>query len=101
MPQSLEANPDLWGLASPIKRAANQKQPFFVIHGALDTLAFAEEARLFMEALREKGSSVASYAELKDTQHAFDLFNSPHSIITVKYIQLFCEVIYSDFLLKN
>lgn len=101
MPETLESNPELWNLASPIKQTQNQQQPFFIIHGKLDTLAFIEEAKAFFVSLQSNGKSTASFAELETTQHAFDLFNSPHAIISVYFTHIFCELIYSEFLQEN
>jgi acetyl esterase/lipase len=50
--------------------------PFLVVHGALDTLVVAEDARRFAAALAEQSTQPVAYAELPATQHNFDLFHS-------------------------
>jgi dipeptidyl aminopeptidase/acylaminoacyl peptidase len=44
-----------------------------VIHGKGDTLAWVEDARYFVDALRAVSHNAVLYAELPYTQHAFDV----------------------------
>ena len=44
-----------------------------------DTLAPVEDARLFVEMLRDVSKAPVFYAELLGAQHAFDLFASPRT----------------------
>jgi acetyl esterase/lipase len=52
--------------------------PFFVAQGARDSYSprFVEIAREFVATLRGASSNPVIYAELPETQHAFDLFHS-------------------------
>ena len=50
--------------------------PFLIIHGALDTLVLAEDARRFADQLRTVSEQPVAYAELPGTQHNFDFFHS-------------------------
>ncbi len=68
-----------WERASPTSRVHRDAPPFFVIHGTHDSLAFVEDAREFVRALRKVSRNSVVYAELPVTQHAFDIFHSPRS----------------------
>jgi acetyl esterase/lipase len=50
--------------------------PFLIVHGALDTLVLAHEARAFADRLRAVSGQPVVYAELPATQHSFDSFHS-------------------------
>ena len=54
MPAPLDADPQAWDDASPVRHVRGDAPPFFVIHGSYDALAFVEDARLFVTALREQ-----------------------------------------------
>lgn len=102
MPETLEANPKLWDLASPTALVNGKRPPFFVIHGELDTLSFVEDARYFVRQLKEDGSNeTAAYAELKAAQHAFDIFYSPRCIAAVNAMHHFAEYVYSQYLFNQ
>jgi acetyl esterase/lipase len=46
-----------------------------VAHGDRDTLVLVEDARLFVERLRDASSNPGVYAELPGGHHTFDLFH--------------------------
>ncbi|MDN5749073.1 MAG: alpha/beta hydrolase [Pseudonocardia sp.] len=50
--------------------------PFLIIHGSLDTLVLAEDARGFAARLRTVSRQPVVYAELPGTGHNFDFFHS-------------------------
>ncbi|NNL10936.1 MAG: alpha/beta hydrolase [Pseudomonadales bacterium] len=89
---------DLWEQLSPLSHVGPHAPPMLVIHGTHDSLAFVEEARIFVEALRTNASNPVVYAELPNTQHAFDIFHSPRSTHTVAAIQRFLEYCYANYL---
>lgn len=74
--RSAEEHPEFWERASPISRIDAGAPPFLVIQGTHDTLVFVEEARAFVQALREKSRSPVLYLELPGAQHAFDVFHT-------------------------
>jgi acetyl esterase/lipase len=94
---SPEANPELWGNASPLTRVHVDAPPFLVIHGSHDSLAFVEEARVFVDALREKSRGPVAYAEFPGAQHAFDLFHSVRSAQAVRLTTAFLEHIHTAY----
>jgi dipeptidyl aminopeptidase/acylaminoacyl peptidase len=67
-----------------------------VIHGSHDSLVFVEEARLFVEALREKSRAPVLYLELPGAQHAFDTFHSVRSAAVVHAVSGFLEHVRSE-----
>ncbi|CAA0118872.1 Carboxylesterase NlhH [BD1-7 clade bacterium] len=99
MPHKYKKDDLLWDLASPISQSCESRPPFMITHGELDTLAFVEEARHFAKELRNSCSNTPCvYTELEQTQHAFDIFYSPHCIESIKAMHVFSEYIYSDYL---
>jgi len=77
--------------ASPLDRVTAAAPPFFVLHGADDTLVPVTEARRFTEQLRQHSSNPVAYAELSGAQHAFDIFGSIRSTHAVRGIHRFLE----------
>lgn len=67
---------DAFERASPIRRASKERPPFLVVHGTNDSLAVVEEARAFVDRLRETSDAPVFFAEIPGAQHAFDVFPS-------------------------
>jgi acetyl esterase/lipase len=86
-------DPDVFSDASPISRVRPDAPPFLVVHGRNDTLVPVEEARLFVERLREATDEPVLYLELPGTQHAFDVFPSIRSSHVVRAVARFCEMV--------
>jgi acetyl esterase/lipase len=80
--------------ASPLDRITPDAPPFFVIHGAKDTIVPVDEAREFTRRLREKSKREVAYAEISGAQHAFDLFPSIRSAHVVRGVERFLEWAY-------
>ena len=91
MPAPLDKDPDLWDSASPVCWVSESAPPFFVIHGDQDTLAFVEDARLFVTALRGVSRNPVVYAEVPHAQHAFDIFHSERCANAVDAVARFLE----------
>ncbi|CAM3202480.1 alpha/beta hydrolase [Nocardioides dubius] len=85
-PRSWEDDPEAYEAASPLLRITPDAPDFFVIHGTNDTLVSVEQARLFVERLRETSKRTVVFAELPGTQHAFDIFPSIRSAHVVRAI---------------
>ena len=86
-----EQNPELWDAMSPLTRVSAEAPPFLVIQGTHDSLAYVEEAREFVNALRQKSRSPVRYLELDGAQHAFDTFHSVRSAHAVRAAAAFLE----------
>lgn len=75
--------PERWEAASPIDGIGPHAPPFFVIHGTFDSMAFVDEARVFVAALRGSTTQPTVYAELPAAQHAFDTFHTVRATLVV------------------
>ncbi|HVU73739.1 MAG TPA: alpha/beta hydrolase [Mycobacteriales bacterium] len=82
-------DPELYASYSPIRQVRPDSPPFFVIHGAHDTLVPVVEARLLVEKLREISTSTVVYAELPGTQHGFEVFPSVRTAHVVRGVERF------------
>ncbi|NIH79530.1 alpha/beta hydrolase [Amycolatopsis viridis] len=85
---------DEYRAASPLDRITGKAPPFFVIHGAHDSLVPVREAREFVRRLRETSGQPVAYAELPGAQHAFDVFPSIRSAHVVRGVERFLEWTY-------
>jgi acetyl esterase/lipase len=82
--------------ASPMDRVHLGAPPFFVVHGANDSLVPVDEARHFVDLLRASTRMPVAYAELPGAQHAFELFWSLRAAHVVDGIARFLAVAYAD-----
>lgn len=88
---SRQADPHRYRRASPLHWVSGSVPPFLVIHGDRDSLVPVDEARRFVEALRETEEGVCLYAEVPGAQHAFDLFACPRTTAAINAIDRFLE----------
>jgi acetyl esterase/lipase len=86
--------------ASPLYQAGPDAPPFFVIHGHHDSLVPVEEARAFVERLREVSGAPVVYAELPGAQHAFDVFPSIRTAHVIRAVERFADFVYSTRYMK-
>ncbi|MEX1367578.1 MAG: alpha/beta hydrolase [Nannocystaceae bacterium] len=86
-----DEHPEAFSRASPIDNVHPGVPPFFVIHGDRDSMAPLQDARAFVEGLRECSEQPVLYAELAGAQHAFDLFVSPRSLPVIEGVGDFLE----------
>lgn len=98
MKASLSEARERYERASPMSLVGPEAPPFFVVHGALDVLAPVEEARRFVELLRERSRAQVAYAELPGAQHAFEVFHSFRSIASSCAVERFLAAVYSEHL---
>lgn len=75
--------------ATPLAQVRGDAPPFFVIHGAHDSLVPVSEAREMVRRLRAASAEPVVYAELPGTQHAFDVFPSIRSAHAVRAVERF------------
>lgn len=85
--------PEAFRAASPIHRIGRDIPPFLIVHGTHDTLVPVAQARLFRDALIRAEAATVCYAEIPGAQHAFDVFPSRRSMLTVYGIGRFLGVI--------
>ena len=88
---------ELWENASPLSRVHIDSPPFLVVHGTHDSLAFVEDAREFVAALREKSRNPVFYVEYEGAQHAFEIFHSVRTTHAVHAVTRFLEHVHSEY----
>jgi acetyl esterase/lipase len=82
-------DPDAYRRASPLARVHVDAPPFFVLHGALDSLVPVAQARQFVSRLRAVSKQPVCYAELPHAQHAFEIFHSHRTAHVVRAVDRF------------
>ncbi len=87
-------HPDVFRKASPIARVHPQAPPFLVIHGSRDTVIPVEQARSFVERLRDASHSVVSYMELPGAGHGFDLTDGARTGAMATAVGLFLNQVH-------
>jgi acetyl esterase/lipase len=87
--------------ASPTYRVPPDAPPFFVIHGAHDSLAPVSGARRFVAKLRQVSRNPAVYAEMPGAQHAFDVFPSVRTAHVIRSVERFADYVYSLWLAER
>jgi acetyl esterase/lipase len=82
-------HPERFRAASAFEYLRPDAPPFFVVHGALDTLAPVGMARDFVAALRAVSRSPVVYLELAGAQHAFEVLPSVRTRLVVRAVDRF------------
>ena len=95
MKVSMDGSRTAYERASPINRVSGGAPPFFVVHGANDTLVPVGEARGFVERLRRTSTAPVAYAELPGAQHAFEIFPSIRTAHVVAGVADFLAVVHA------
>lgn len=90
-------DPEAFRRASPLHRIHSDAPPFFVIHGDSDTLCSVEEARFFVQQLRETSKEPVAYAEIPGAQHAFEVFHSLRTDHAVQAVDRFASWVHSRY----
>jgi acetyl esterase/lipase len=75
--------------SAPLAYARADAPPFLVAHGDKDTIVLVEDARRFVQGLRQSSSNPVVYAELPGAQHVFDVFHSLRFETVVDAIEAF------------
>ena len=81
--------PERFRDASPLHRVHAGAPPFLVVHGERDSLVPPEDARRFVERLREASDAPVLHAEMLGGQHAFDILPSWRTIPVIEAIERF------------
>ena len=89
--ESVQENPRLWDLASPIVQAHPDAPPFMVVHGTHDSLAVVAEGRAFSHKLREVSHNPVVYLEMPGAEHAWETVHSLRTEHTVDGVHRFLE----------
>jgi acetyl esterase/lipase len=88
-----EDDPEVFREASPMYRVHAGAPPFLVVHGDADSLVPVDDARSFVERLREATDSPVLYAEMHGGQHAFDLVPSFRTAPVIEAIERFLHTV--------
>lgn len=91
-----EEDPEAWAAASPIDCVNADAPPMLIVHGDLDMLAPVEDARLFVERLREVSKAPVHYLELTGAQHAFEVFPSIRANAVIEGVARFLAATHVD-----
>ena len=81
--------------ATPLLHVSAEAPPFFVIHGAHDSLVPVAEARELVRRLREVSKEPVVYAELPGAQHAFDVFHSIRSAHVIRGVERYLRWVHT------
>jgi acetyl esterase/lipase len=81
--------------ATPLLHVHADAPPFFVIHGAHDSLVPVAEARELVRLLRDASKEPVAYAELPGAQHAFDVFHSVRSAHVIRGVERFLRWVHA------
>jgi acetyl esterase/lipase len=81
--------------ATPLLHVRPDAPPFFVIHGAHDSLVPVAEARELVKRLRDVSKEPVVYAELPGAQHAFDVFHSIRSAHVIRGVERFLRWVHA------
>jgi acetyl esterase/lipase len=68
--------------------------PLLVVHGSADTVIPVEEARAFVERLREGSRSTVGYLELPGANHGFDMTDGWRTRSVATVIGLFLDEVH-------
>lgn len=101
MKKKLSESREAFDAASPMSQVRPDAPPFFVIHGDNDSLVPVEEARLFVETLRNVSRAPVLYAELPGAQHAFEVFPSERTSHALAGVERFMAHVYSSYLAQK
>ena len=86
---------DLFRRASPLDQVHAGAPPFFVIHGAVDSVVPTAEAHQFVAALRDESQQPVAYAEVPGANHAFDVLDSLRTHYVISGVHRFLESVRS------
>jgi acetyl esterase/lipase len=80
---------DVYISASPMFRITEDAPRALIVHGDLDTLAPIEQARAFVDRLRDISRRDVVYVELRGAHHAFEVFNSIRTMHAIAGVSLY------------
>jgi acetyl esterase/lipase len=87
--------PEAYELASPIHHLHADAPPFLAVHGDRDTLAPVDDARTFVQRLREVSDQPVLYAEMQGAQHAFEVFPSLRTARVIEGVERFLSTLWA------
>ena len=91
MHETLNDNPALWDLASPVAQIHPDAPPFMLLHGTHDSLAAVAEGRVFSAKLKEVSNKPVVYVEMPGAEHAWEVVHSLRTEHTIDGVHRFLE----------
>jgi len=95
---SFDEDPERYDRSSPLMLLSTEAPPFFVIHGAGDSLIAPRVSRHFTRAARATIEAPVAHAEIPGGQHAFDVFGSLRTQLVLHGVERFLTWVYSRYL---
>jgi acetyl esterase/lipase len=95
MKSTPSTDPDAWQRASPVRLATANRPPFFVVHGAMDTLVPADQSVRLVGALRAAGGPDVGHLVFPWANHGFDFFAGPRGRISAEVMAAVLDHIYA------
>lgn len=89
--ETVQDNPALWDLASPVAQIHPDAPPYMVVHGTHDSLAAVAEGRVFSRKLRETSTAPVVYLEMPGAEHAWEVIHSLRTEHTIDGVHRFLE----------
>jgi len=89
--ETVQDNPALWDLASPVAQIHADAPPMMLAHGTLDSLAVVSEGRVFSRKLREVSRNPVVYLEMPGAEHAWEMVHSLRTEHTIDGVHRFLE----------
>jgi len=99
--RKIARHPEIFRKASPIARTHADAPPFLVIHGSGDTVIPVQQARDFVQRLRDQSRSVVGYVELPGAGHGFDMIDGARTGSAATAIGLFLTEVHRNQTLAN
>jgi acetyl esterase/lipase len=90
-------DPEGWRRASPVRSPSARRPPFFVVHGASDTLVRPELSRRLVAALLETGGPPVGHLEVPWGNHGFDFFAGPRGRVTAESVAAALEHLHAAY----
>ncbi|MCV7424617.1 alpha/beta hydrolase [Mycobacterium yunnanensis] len=94
--RKIARHPEIFRKASPIARTHADAPPFLVIHGSGDTVIPVQQARDFVQRLRDQSRSVVGYVELPGAGHGFDMIDGARTGSAATAIGLFLNEVHRN-----
>ncbi|MEP4145849.1 MAG: alpha/beta hydrolase [Halioglobus sp.] len=91
MHETVEENPELWELASPVAQVRKDAPPFMILHGTNDSLAAVRDGKVFAEKLQDTSEQPVVYVEMPGAEHAWETMHSLRTEHTVDGVHRFLE----------
>ena len=95
MKSTPETDAEAWRRASPVRAVTANRPPFFVVHGAMDTLVPADQSARLVGALRAAGGPDVGHLVVPWANHGFDFFAGPRGRITAEVMATVLDYIYT------